>query len=152
MLKRAILAALIILPHAACMTALEEGASEIKDTALHLKKEAVDLKDAALDAKDWAADYAGLPEPYHGRGQAVCGYLNYETGNHNIYPDVASLQDNSKGFGVMSGVAEHQMLLRHHGAYVCLSGEVFYRGCGKEITCETSDFLYTVRVDAIRGS
>ena len=151
LLKIALPAAALLMPLSACMTAVEEGARGLKLAALDVKDKAADLKDTALDARDGAADFFDVPEAYHGRGQAVCGYLSYEPASHNIYPDAAAMRNKSKGFGVLPGTMDHQVLLRHHGQYVCLTGEVFYRGCGTEIDCSSSNFSYAVRADAIDG-
>ena len=154
MLKTAISAALLILPLSACATAtraVDEGARGVKLAAIEAKDAAFGLKDKTLDAKDWGADYLDLPTDYHGRGQAVCGYLAYQDTDHNIYPDAASLEDGSKGFGVMPGAADHRDLQKFNGKYVCVTGEVFYRGCSKELTCTSSDFPHAVRVDDVRG-
>lgn len=154
MLKRATLTVLICLPLFACSTAkqaAEDGARGLKLAALDAKDAAVDFKDATLNAKDGVSEFFDLPQPYHGRGQAICGYLSYHTESHNIFPDAEAMREQSRGFGVQPGTVEHQALLGHHGKYVCLSGEVYYRGCGKEVSCNTSDFLYAVRVNGIGG-
>ena len=154
MLKSAIFAALCLLTLSACATAtqaVEEGARGLKLSALDVKDAAVDLKDTALDAKDWGADLVGVPPEYHGRGQPVCGFLSYALDSHNIYPDAPAFQNNTKGFGVVPGTADHRDLQRYNGKYVCVTGEVYYRGCGKERTCDNSDFPYAVRVDLING-
>lgn len=92
------------------------------------------------------------PEAPSGDGQPVCGYLSYDgVQDNNVYPDAAFVGSKTKGLGIIPGITDHQTLLANHNKYVCLTGKVVYRGCGKEYQCAGSDFLYAVQVDAISG-
>ena len=89
------------------------------------------------------------PGPPSGKGQVVCGVLSYLDDNQNIYPDAAFAQSKAKGFGILTGRIERETLLDHHGKYLCVTGEIIYRGCGADYVCEASGFLHAVRVDEI---
>lgn len=154
MFQNVFTAAILIVFLPACAStadAVQQGARGVKLAALDVKDKSRELKDKALDVRDGAADFFDVPPDYHGRGQTVCGFLSYEEDSHNIYPDAFAFQHNTKGFGVMPGAADHRDLQRLNEQYVCVIGEVVYRGCGKERTCASSDFPYAVRVDRVGG-
>ncbi|WP_156811949.1 hypothetical protein [Robiginitomaculum antarcticum] len=90
------------------------------------------------------------PEKFVGDTPKVCGYVIYSSEDHNFYPSKNELRDREFGLGVTQGKLSEKYLESLDGRYVCLSGRLYKRGCGRDLICTDSTHEFALEVDGVR--
>lgn len=90
------------------------------------------------------------PKNHVGQVSELCGYLTYEFENNNFYENKKAARKDEVGLGITADNLEYDGQLRKlNKRRLCVSGEVYREGCGKEYICTGSEFEYAIRVKDI---
>jgi len=89
------------------------------------------------------------PQNFIGIATEVCGYLIFEPGDYNFYPSKNAVRQRQNGIGVKVGNLPVTELAKFDNKEVCLKGELFNRGCNKDVICTNSIHEFALEVEEV---
>lgn len=89
------------------------------------------------------------PERHLGSDTEICGFLVYGSEDHNFYPNKTYKREREIGLGITNGKVSVDKLKRLDGKYTCLKGEIYNRGCGKDLICTDSTHEFALVVNEV---
>ena len=101
---------------------------------------------ATRGANEPYRDVFDRPQNYVGRTMLLCGYVQDEFENSNIYPSRRAARANpDTGLGFISG-AQQAERRPWHNKTLCREVEIVRTGCSEEMICHWSNFPYAARL------
>lgn len=90
------------------------------------------------------------PDQYRDETVELCGWLAFESEDHNLYPSRISKRRDEGGLGVTTGDIEYGELAQFNGNFVCVQGAIRYSGCTVDSFCNATNFPFEIEIDQVK--